>query len=272
MAEPTLNKNRADYRAMIGGYLGWGRDPAEWDEEQVIEVDDNLESAQRKFYFHAQLRPDDPVHVWTFLKPVGRVTLTAGTATVPLPDDFGGFEGRATLSLTGTSSGYWPMEQQHEEQLRAAYSACPTAGGRPLVYAESQVKGTYPDGSEGHLLYVYPLPDQDYVVSVPYRILPDAVTAARPFPYGGAAHAETMKAACRAQAELYLDKEAGTENRNYMMCLAASISTDRLHQPKTLGLNRDMSDWRQHNRWGGRWPDGLWHPLGIGYLGTASYT
>lgn len=271
MSEPTLNLNRTAHRGEIADYLGWGLTATDWDDEQVLRVDNLLKSAQRKFYFHAQLKPDDPVHVWTFLKPVGRIQLTAGLPTASVPDDFGGFEGLGTISLDGTSSGYWPIQQYAEEQIRAAYAGAPTAGGRPLMYAEQQVKGTYPAGSERHRCWVYPLPDQNYVLSAPYRILADAITASRPFPYGGAAHAETMLAACRAVAELYQDKLVGTENQNYLQLLSASISTDRLHQPKTLGLNRDMSDWFQHNRWGGRWPDGLWHPLGIGWLGTASY-
>lgn len=271
MPEPTLNLSRTDYRSIIGNYLGWGRAPAGWDEDQVLDVDDLLESAQRKFYFSAQL-PKEPVYGWTFLKPVASIPLITNQDAVDLPADFAGFEGQGTLALAGQGGGFWPINQVHEEHLRALYKAAPTSTGRPIYYADLAVKGTGPQASNRCQVQVYPLPDNDYVLTVPYYFAPEALTAARPFPHGGAVHAETMKAACGAVAELYKDKLVGTENQNYLQLLSASISYDRRHQPKTLGPNTDSSDWRMHRRFGGRaWPEGLWHPLGIGVIGRASY-
>jgi hypothetical protein len=272
LAETTLNLAWTDLKAEAGGYLGWGRTAANWDSNKTEEITRLMQSALRKFYFQAAVDPREPAYGWTFLKPVADIQLATGVATAPLPDDFGGFEGTATVRLgDGLAGGYWPLQQRHDEQLRVLYAAAPTINGRTVYYSEKQVKGVSTLGSNRSDLYVYPLPDNPYIVSVAYFILPNYVTTAAPYPYGGAAHAETMKAAVRAAAELYLDNRVGPEDANYRQCLTSSITYDRRHQPKSLGVNTDPSDWMMQRRTGGMWPDGLWHPLGIGALGTAVY-
>lgn len=267
--ESTLNLTLDDLRAEVGSFLGWTRTAAMWTADKLVEINAQVSSALRKFYFGAKVGMDEPIHNWTFLKPVSTVGITSGVNTAALPDDFGGFEGMVTVVRSGSSGGFAPVKIVHEEMLRAQYAAAANISGRPAMVAESQIKGTGLTKSNRVQLFVYPVPDADYTFSVPYYILPNFLTTENPYPYGGAAHAETMKAACRASAELYLDNAPGSESANYLQCLAASISYDRRHQPKSLGQNFDSSDCLAYRS--GRWPDGLWHPLGIGYLGTASY-
>lgn len=269
MAESTLNLTLTDLESEVGSYCGWGRDPKGWTERQQQDITACVSTALRKFYFSAKVG-DEPVHGWTFLKPVATITILSGQTTVPLPDDFGGFEGMVTVGNTGTGGGYWPIKQQHEERIRALYAACQTTTGRPQMYAETQRKsGPNNVRSNRSDFLIWPITDADYTLNVPYYVLPDYLTTNNPYPYGSAGHAETMKAAARSAAELYLDNMPGPETANYMQSLAASISYDRRHQPKTLGVNTDQSDWR--GLWRGNWPNGLWEPLGIGYLTTASF-
>lgn len=273
--ESTLTLTWTDLQAEAGRELGWGTDPTGWDAAKLDRIDNCVQSALRKFYFQATTTPGEPFHGWTFLKPVATVQLAANQQTAPLPDDFGAFEGLATVALAGaTGGGYWPIDQRHEEQLRALYAAAPTTTGRPLYFAEQQAAGGPTTlGSNRSELLVYPLPDNGYYLRVPYYVLPDYLTAARPYFYGGAAHAETIKLGVRAACELLLDGTEGPFAAAYQQCLAASVAYDRRHMPKTLGQNRDGSDLLLHFP-GGRgrnWPDGLWTPLGIGFLGTASY-
>lgn len=280
MPESTLNLALTDLSAEAGTFLGWGRDASAWDARKAAEVKALVGSALRKFYFQAQADPRDANHNWTFMKPVAQLTLPQGTpsgqppTTLPyidLPDDFGGFEGEVTVSRDGLSGGFWPLKLVSEEMIRVKYAAFPSISGRPVAAAEWQVRGTAADRSNRSRLVVYPVPDADYTLMVPYYILPDFLTTANPYPYGGAAHAETMKAAVRAAAELYLDGSPGPEAANYQQCLAASVQYDRRHQPKSLGINSDMSDFLNQRKFG-NWPNGLWHPLGIGFLGEAHYT
>lgn len=270
VAESSLNLPMTELTGEVGFFLGWGRDSAKWSTDKTKDVKECVSSALRRFYYNPMVDVRDSIHNWTFLKPVATIHLIANSSTAPLPEDFGGFEGLATVSQDGLSGAYWPLKQVSEEQIRVRYAAFPAVTGRPVVYAEKQIRGTNATRSNRSEFYVYPLPDVNYVVQMPYYFLPEYLTVNNPYPYGGAAHAETMKAGCRAAAELFLDGEKGPEDANYLQCLAASIQYDRRHQPKTLGLNMDRSDWLAHRS--PRWPDGLWHPLGIGFLGEASYT
>jgi len=271
MAESTLNLPITELNSEVASFLGWGRDSTKWDVRKKEDIRACVETCLRKFYFQAQPDPRDSNHNWTFLKPVATITLPLASATADLPDDFGGFEGEVTVSQSGVSGGFWPLKLVSEEMIRVKYAAFPSITGRPVAAAESQIKGTSTLKSNRSQLYVYPIPDNQYDLHVPYYILPNFLTTANPYPYGGAAHAETMKAGARAAAELFLDGVHGSENANYMQCLSASIQYDRRHQPKSLGINSDMSDFLNQRRWG-HWPDGLWHPLGIGYLSTAYYS
>lgn len=269
--ESTLSLNVDALKAEAGSFLGWGRGAVygetTWDDSQERDLKSCVETMLRRFYFQATADPRDMAHKWTFLQPVATVALTSGEQSAPLPDDFGGFEGIATVSTT-TSAAFWPVRQISEEMIRSRYALSTSIAGRPLFIAERQIKGTTPLRSNRSELYVYPEPDADYTISVAYCILPNYLTAANPYPYGGAAHAETMKAGIRAAAELLFDNEPGPESANYMQALASSIAYDRRHQPKTLGLNTDPGVFHG-NRAG--WPTGLWEPLGIGYLGGFTY-
>ncbi len=269
MAESTLNLKVTDLRGEIGRFLGWGRDAARWTTAKLEEINTLVDSCLRKFYFQAAVNPGDAAHPWTFLKPVARILLTIGDAEAALPDDFAGFDGKGVISSADEASGFWPIYQGDDGAIRAQYAAGGSTTGRPSRFAEEQIKGTGPTTSNRSRLLVFPLPDAAYTISVPYHILPECLTAANPYAYGGAAHAETLKAGARAAAEVYLMNKADVESANYLQCLAASIQYDRRHQPKTLGVNTDRSDFLAMR--GRSWPDGLWHPLGIGFLGEASY-
>ncbi len=267
--ESTLNLSMTDLLGEGGAFLGWGRDATKWTDKKAADIKACGQTMLRKFYFQALLDPRDSSHNWTFLKPVADIPLPSGESTVPLPDDFGGFEGMVTVSQDGLAGGFWPVKLVSEEMIRVQYAQAPTMTGRPIVAAEQQIKGMGPTRSNRSQLYIYPVPDADYTLHVAYYILPDYLTIANPYPYGGAAHAETMKAGMRAAAELFLDNLPGPENANYMQCLGASIAYDRRHQPKSLGVNVDRSDWMNRRR--GHWPDGLWTRFGIGFLSEASY-
>ena len=270
MAESTLNLGIGELNSEVASFLGWGRDSTKWSAHKLQDITACVESCLRKFYFQAQPDPRDSSHNWTFLKPVATIILPSQSTTAELPDDFGGFEGMVSVSLAGVSSGFWPLKLVSEEMIRVKYAGSGSTTGRPVAAAEQQIKGTSALKSNRSQLLVYPIPDAEYTLQVPYYILPNFLTSANPYPYGGAAHAETMKAGARAAAELFLDNSQGAETANYMQCLAASVQYDRRHQPKSLGINSDMSDYRANVS--SRWPSGLWHPLGIGFLDEASYS
>lgn len=271
MAEPSLNLAMDDLRGEIGDHLGWGRTPSAWSARKVVEVNNILASALRKFYFQAMVTPTKR-HLWSFLRPVLKQAITDGVSEQVLPDDFGGFEGRATLTVSG-SGPYWPLQQASEEEVRVLFSQDATRTGRPLMFCQRARQRTTEDRSSRFELVLFPIPDQDYTFECAYSIIPEMLTERSPWAYGGAPHAETLKAGARAAAEIYKDAARREQQANYENCLAASIGYDRQNQPKTLGINSDTSDAVRSPVNSRAWPFGLCnHPFGIGSYGVTEYS
>lgn len=246
MPESTLNLKLSDLQAEVGDFLGWGRGPdngsAAWSDSKQRRIKSCVESCLRLFYFQAQPDPGGPVHKWSFLQPVTTVTLADGGRSCVLPADFGGIEGQVTIQTPG-QSGFWPLHVVTAEEIRTTFARTSTAVvGRPDRVAVSPIKGTGAESSSRYQLDVYPEANQEYSLKLGYYILPDFLTTANPYPYGGAAHAETMKAGARAAAEMQLDNERGPQWEAYRMALSASIVYDRRNKARFLGYNGDMSD------------------------------
>lgn len=269
MAENPLTLKLTDLTGEAGYFMGWGRGPdngdEEWDDRKLRDIKNACESALRMVYFQAQIDPRDEAHGWSFLRPSANVAVLSGAQSAALPDDFGGFESEMAVSLTGGSGAYCPIKLTSEPMIDGRYTAYPTTTGRPQMAAERALKGTTTERSSRSELFVWPQADQNYTLRVSYYILPSYLTTANPYPYGGAAHAETFKAAVRAAAEMMLMGTPGLEMQNYTVRLAASIAYDRRHQPKTLGQNIDNSRNRR-NAYPGWWPQAM-----LGWLGPITY-
>ncbi len=110
------------------------------------------------------------------------------------------------------------------------------------MFAVRPIKGTTLTKGQRYELYVYPEADADYELRGAYNVAPDAITADRPYPYGGAAHAGTIMAAMIAAAERSLGDKMETHNAHFQRQLLASIAKDRSLKPQTLGRNIDRSD------------------------------
>jgi hypothetical protein len=173
-----------------------------------------------------------------------------GTSVIPLPDDFGGFEGYLTLSATASQVS-WPIPLVSEARVRQQYAELPIAAGRPLIAGLQPIKGTTSVASQRFQLLIFPVADQEYTLSFQYYLLPDCLTPAYPYVYGGMAHAETVLESCLAIAEERFDDASGVHAQKFMERLVASISMDRKSKPQKLGYNGDRSD--RHMGWHRDW-------------------
>lgn len=72
-------------RREIGRYLDYGRDPADWDANQIVDVADILDQGLTQFYYPAT---PSLTRGWSFLRPRARMTLSApyNTGTVAVVD------------------------------------------------------------------------------------------------------------------------------------------------------------------------------------------
>lgn len=247
MPESQLSLTYFDYLGETGVYLGYGRGDlgdntdVTWTSSQEAVVTRLVSAGQRQFYFPPPLEGQGFAHEWTFLKPVGTVTLAEGQTEVNLPDDFGGFDGPATVT-TGDSTGYPALTLTGESRVRTRLAESPDTTGPPQMVALNARKGLQPDRSPGQSLSFWPVADADYTIGFRYTLLPEAITGAKPYSYGGMAHVETVLASCLERAEFYKDNARGVCWMNWQDRLSASISIDRRRRPVSLGPNADGSD------------------------------
>lgn len=262
MADSNLILSKTDLEGEIGSFLGWSRGAnngeVAWSARKQRDIDSIIKSGQARFYTKAQLEPTGPVYQWTFLTPSASVNLRQSDQFADLPEDFGYLVGEVSVT-TGKNNAYWPIKLDNIDRIRMLYQRNLNQTGRPYLVALDELHGTTLDRSSRGRLWVYPRADTNYTLQFSYSVIPSLISTSNPFPYGGAAHAETFKASCRAAAELYLDNEPGPEEMNYRICLAASIAYDRRRKPQTMAYNGDRSDvldmnWgygvRDRNWWG----------------------
>jgi len=203
--------------------------------------DDFLDSGLRQFYFPADPSGGQQSYNWSFLRPTAELTLPEGESEIDLPDDFGGVEGRVILS-PGDSAIAAVLRVGNEGYVRQMIGLNPSLVGRPAWCAVCPSKGTTAGRSPRATLLFFPTPDVDYTVELQYYLIPEALTAAHPYAYGGAMHAETLIEAGLAIAEQRLNNEMGVHTAKYAERLSASIAMDRRLTAQSLGYNGDTSD------------------------------
>lgn len=256
MAESTLTLKVTDLKAAVGLFLGYGQGSvggyadATWTARQSAVLDTIVKSGLRQFYFPA---PDQAgvSYEWSFLRPSAALDLPTGQMTIRLPDDFGGFDGRISLTTASNEVGI-PIDICGMAKIRQLRSEFPTTTGRPLWAAVDPIKGVTANHGSRFNLEIYPIADENYTLSGAYHIHPDALTGTSPYAYGGVEHSETIQAAIIAAAELYLDDTAQVRKAYFAERLATSVSQDRKLKPQALGYNRDDSNRKYGSRRGPR--------------------
>lgn len=245
MAEPNLNTPMTKLKGIVGNYLGYGYgDDGEraWTARQSRRIDDYLDSALRQFYFPPSPDGGPASYQWSFLRPTAQLLLVETFTEIDLPADFGGLEGR--LTVTSDGSGWFPVSVANEGSVRELLSRFPNSTGLPTTAAVAPQKGVQPGRSPRAKLVVFPVADRDYTIGLQYYLIPEALTSGFPWAYGGAMHAETLIESCLAIAEQRADDAKGIHTEKFMERLAASIGMDRRLKAQKLGYNRDNSDGR----------------------------
>lgn len=259
MAESTLALTFLDFQGHVGDYLGygWGDDNGDvaWSAEQERNINKCVESGQRRVYFPPLLPGEPMAHSWSFLHPQSTLTLTSGATELALPDDFGGVvEGEIVASSSGLTA-WRPLFTTNWAQVRRRLADHPDTTGMPEWVAVEPIKGTGASAGQRFQLVFYPEADRAVTVRLTYSILPDKITGALPYHYGGAQHSETFLASCIASAELFRDDLRGPREAYFQDCLRASVMIDRRARPQYLGYNSDRSDSYDQGRVR-RWWDG----------------
>ncbi len=234
-----------ELQAEIGFNLGWGRgalygEPG-WSDEQQGRIDSSTKKGMRRFYFSAKMPNEPATHDWSFLRPTAFIAIAEGETTAPLPADFRALEGTGELLLV-TEERCQPIEVVGAGRIRHLYATEPTSTGQPRFVAVEPIKGVTPQAGQRFQLDVFPAAADDYIIQFDYLILPEYLSGAFPYCYGGASHSGTILEACLAANERDMDDQRGIHEAHFMELLAASISADRDLKPQKLGRNLDNSD------------------------------
>src|SRR5262249_5538242 len=136
-----------DLLGEVGLFLGWGRGSASgeqaWSSLQQAAVESCVKSGLRNFYYPPPTAGTDSPYDWSFLKPVATLTLPVGVTRLNLPDDFGGCEGRVTVSVPGGGrASWWGLDTVGIGTVVARLASMPDTTGRPEVCAVEPIKGT----------------------------------------------------------------------------------------------------------------------------------
>jgi hypothetical protein len=246
LPEPTLALTKTELEAEIGFFLGFGRGSqygeAPWSVQQTNLINAARRAGLRSFYLASAGQADGSSgYQWSFLRPQASLSMQSGDQTVQLPDDYHGVEGRVTIS-SPNSQIYRPVPVVGINRIQEQYSRTPNMTGWPQLLAIQPIRP--PAGTIGQRFQfvVFPVADQAYTLAFTYYINPNDIDANRPYPYGGAAHSETITAACLAAAEAKGDDMTGVQAERYRQLLAGSIEVDRRNKPQLQGYCGDQSD------------------------------
>jgi hypothetical protein len=210
----------AELRREIGRFLGYDRNPDNWDSTASTDVADILRSGMRVFYFPFA---GEQHYTWSFLRKVGTVSTEAGTYAYQLSSDFEGvLEG---FTYGANAAKRW-VQRANEFELRALLGM-EYKSGAPEYCALRAVQPSAVSTTRWEAM-LYPVPDAAYTLSYRYAICPDELSATNEYHLGGAAHSECVLEACLAAAERVLRPEVGpgVHTQRFQECLQASMKID----------------------------------------------
>lgn len=203
--------------------------------DQQQQVDDCISEGSRLFYWHEPIGESAMQHTWSFL--TAECDLAVSSRTTELPSDYLRENGRLAVVTAGVTEQPARVSEAKMRFLRVSTDA----DGPPKYYA---IVNTNRDGRTVRSLVVHPTPDQEYTVALRYIADPPRLSAANPYPLGGALHSQTFLEACLTAAERKLLPEggAGLHSQTFLRLLANSIAADQADLADGAGDIYSLSD------------------------------
>ncbi len=230
MAESSLAAPWDELRKRVAFDRGYPTDPTVWDTRQIEIIEMCLRSGARLFY---KPRPiAGPPHEWSFLKPTFDLVLPVSERDVPLPADFG-FLVDQLYFVDNTVTYMRPLQLKNIGKIQQYRQQATQTVSQPEFAAVASDSDPSALKGQRFMLMLWPTPDREYTVTGRYSVLPEALDPSRPYPYGGAAHAETLIQACLAASE-QLNGTPGPHSAHFAECLASSIEYDRRVGAQTI--------------------------------------
>lgn len=231
MAESSLSLGYPELVIAVAEFAGFDPDSDNHSAAQTARIGRIIDAGLRRFY---------RAHSWNFLNKVsGSVSFTADDYDYDLPDDCISINGPITVD--DDAEGYSPIVQRGTDVILGLRQRDNSLTGFPRYYA---IRATAHAGTTGqrYEIIVWPTPDGSYTGAFTYTVQAGQVSTSAPYPYGGMTHAEAIRAAVLAAAELDLFREQGPQENMWREALATSIRRDAELSPGNYGPNTDESD------------------------------
>jgi hypothetical protein len=191
----------------------------------------------------------------TVVKVTGNASAEAGNTitidsadTFTLPWDYGGMAGDGRFSYDTDENTLNSIEVTSDANIRNLRQ-WDTSTGIPYLVAIVPLRTDATQPQRWTAMFHQP-PNDEFVLHYRYAILPDAlIKTTEEYPYGSAAHSETLLESCLAIAELRERDSAQIHHQQrYALFLQSSIDEDKKHGDPTthFGYNGDGSDGHGH--------------------------
>jgi len=219
----ALKISYGELQREVGRFLGFNRDPGQWDATQAQDVSDIIKAGQRHFYWPPTIE-GMPSHLWSFLCPIAEIELQVGVRSYAMPADFVRLRSDFTF---GYDSGNLRIEKIGEAEIRSLWSKSAQEG----VPRYCAVRSASSPSMEGYELLVYPSPASAATIQYRYERAPSEITSDAPYHLGVASHSELLLSACLMVADKMLNSESiapdgGIHAQRFFRQLAASIAID----------------------------------------------
>ena len=158
-----------------------------------------------------------------------------------LPAAFGGLVGAINVISTESVTTFFPPLLIRSADQVIQYAIAESQAGAPRYASIIPAEFAGATGQR-YTIGLWPRPDLNYALAYMYNVNLDAMVAGQYHP-GGPQNANTVKACCRAAAELLQSGGAlGTHYQLAMQALATSIAHDMDMQERNRGYNGDASE------------------------------
>ncbi len=234
--------NLANLRRDVGLFADYGPASQAQTHIQDKRIDAAIQSGYR-WFIHPMIIPSIKpyVHEWSFLRPVASLTVDPDDGVTPAPPAnfasvFGG------LTYKDNYNGDSVVEVVGVEAIKRLQNESNNQTGRPLKCAFMTVLSMV-DGvnTRTYEIIFWPEINAPYTFEFQYNIDPFPLTNDSIVPFGSPIHAETIKYACLAAAELDIKGVSGGPMfQQFAKLLEGSISFDeRATSPQIIGYNGD---------------------------------
>jgi hypothetical protein len=215
-------------RKRLGLKRGYGSVIENWNDQEKELIENFIADGLEMFYNQSS-------YEWSFMTPVEDLTIVEGTTELALPLSFGFLAG--DIYFASSSGASMPMELMNPPKVMMQRQLDSTRTGRPQVCAIDERAPSQTHGQRKYLIF-WPEADDDYDIQLRFSVLPEMLSTNNQYPWGAAAHGQTILQACMAKSEQF-DEVMGLQTNLYMISLEASKNYDRRVKAQTIGYSGD---------------------------------